>query len=246
MTRHLLWSAVVGAVVVSAAALPLATAAQQAPEAPPFLMVTGTGEASVPSDRARIDFMVETQAPTAAAAASQNADRMDAVMKALKATGGATVTIETGGYDLSPVYRQPSRTGNDIPTVEAYRAVNHVRVRVDDVARVGALIDAGVGAGGNRIAGLSFEAKDPEPGRVAALKLAVARARAEAETVATAMGATLGAPLEVNVSADYSSPPPMPMYRMVMDQAQASAPTPVSPGEQVVRANVSIRYRLGR
>ena len=248
MKRHLVWSpaAVVGAVLGMSAALPLSVAAQQAPEVPPFLLVTGTGEASVPSDRARIDFMVETQAPTAASAASQNADRMDAVMKALKSTGGATVTIETGGYDLSPVYRQPSRTGNDIPTIEAYRAVNHVRVRADDVARVGALIDAGVGAGGNRIAGLSFEAKDAEPGRIAALKLAVARARAEADAVAAAMGVTLGAPLEVNVSADYGSPPPMPMYRMGAEMGQVAAPTPVSPGEQVVRANVSIRYRLGR
>jgi uncharacterized protein YggE len=34
------------------------------------------------------------------------------------------------------------------------------------------------------------------------------------------------------------------MYReMAMDMAQA-APTPVEPGEQVVRATVTIRYRL--
>ena len=241
MKSHVLWTAALALACAAPAA------AQQPAEQPPFLMVTGFGEASMPTDRARIDFMVETQAPTAQAAAAQNADRMDRVMKALKAAGGATVTIETGGYDLSPIYRQPTRDNpNAIPTIEAYRAVNHVRVRADDVAKVGALIDAGVAAGGNRIAGLSFEAKDPEPGRLEALKQAVARARAQAETVATALGVTLGAPQEVNVSADYM-PPPMPMYRgMAMDaMAQAAAPTPVAPGEQVVRANVTIRYRLG-
>jgi uncharacterized protein YggE len=220
-------------------------AAQQPPEPPPFLMVMGTGEARIPSDRARLDFMVETQARTAADASAQNADRMQRVVAALRTAGGQTVTIETGGYELQPVYRQVPRDESGIPVIEAYRAVNHVRVRADDVTRVGALLDAGIQGGANRIAGLSFEAKDPLPARAEALRQAVGRARSEAETVATAMGIGLGAPLEVNISADYMYPPPSPrMYReMAMDVAQA-APTPVEPGEQVVRATVTIRYRL--
>jgi len=231
------------------AALTLATApaaaAQQQPPQEPFLMVTGMGEARVPSDRARLDFMVETQAPAAQTASTQNAERMERVVRAIRAAGGQTVTVETGGYELSPVYSQVNRDSRGIPRIEAYRAVNHVRVRADDVTRVGALIDAGIGAGANRIAGLYFEAKDPEPARIEALRQAVAKARAEAEAVATALGSTLGPPLEVNLSADYGYPPPRPMYReMAMDVAQA-APTPVEPGEQIVRANVTIRYRLG-
>jgi len=71
-----------------------------------------------------------------------------------------------GGYSLSPVYRQPNRNQNEIPTIEAYRAVNHVRVRADDLDRVGGLIDASINAGANRITGLTFEAKDPEPARL--------------------------------------------------------------------------------
>jgi uncharacterized protein YggE len=225
------------------AALP--AAAQQQPEPPPFMMVMGTGEARIPSDRGRIDFMVETQAPTAQAASTQNADRMARVVSAIRTAGGQTVTVETGGYELQPIYRQVPRDESGIPVIEAYRAVNHVRVRADDVTRVGALIDAGIGAGANRIAGLSFEAKDPQPARLDALRQAVAKARAEADVVATAMGVTLGGPLEVNVSADYTYPPPRPMYReMAMDMAAQAAPTPVEPGEQIVRATVTIRYRL--
>jgi uncharacterized protein YggE len=236
--RDVLWLAA----LALAGALP--ASAQQQPEQPPFLLVAGTGEARIASDRARLDFMVETQAPTAAAASAQNADRMQRVVTALRTAGGQTVTVETGGYELMPVYRQVPRDESGIPVIEAYRAVNHVRVRADDVTRVGALIDAGIGAGANRIAGLSFEARNPEPARADALRQAVAKARAEADAVASAMGVTLGAPLEVNVSSDYMYPPPRPMYReMAMDMAQA-APTPVEPGEQVVRATVTIRYRL--
>jgi uncharacterized protein YggE len=223
----------------------LPSAAQQQPEPPPFLMVMGTGEARIPSDRARLDFMVETQARTAAAASTQNAERMQQVVAALRSAGGQTVTIETGGYELQPVYRQVPRDESGIPVIEAYRAINHVRVRADDVTRVGALLDAGIGAGANRIAGLSFEAKDPQPARMEALRQAVERARGEAQTVATAMGVTLGQPLEVNISADYMYPPPAPrMYRDMAMEAVQAAPTPVEPGEQIVRATVTIRYRL--
>ena len=215
--------------------------AQETPE--PFLVVTGSGEARVATDRARLDFMVETQAVTAQEATTENGDRMDRVITALRAVGGATVAVETGGYNLSPVYRQPARNRNEVPTIEAYRAVNHVRVRADDLDRVGGLIDASITAGANRIASLTFEAKDPEPARLEALRAAVAKARSEAETVAEAMGVDLGIPLEVQTSADLGVPPPRQMYR-TMEMAQAVAPTPVEPGEQVVRANVTIRYRL--
>ena len=231
--------------VAFAAAAPPPLAAQQ-PQPEPAIIVQGMAEVRVPSDRARLSFMVETQARTAREAAQRNADRMDRVVRALREAGGTTVTVETGGYELQPVYTQIGRNETDIPTIEAYRAVNHVMVRADDIARVGGLIDAAIAAGSNRISSLTFEAKDPEPARLEAVRQAVAKARAEAEAAAGALGVGLGAPLEVNVGMDYSYPQPMPMYRqgVAMDMA-AAAPTPIEAGEQVVRANVSVRYRIG-
>ena len=236
MTFRSLWSAA----LTMAASLPLA--AQEAPP-DPFLSVTGTAEARIPTDRARIEFMVETQAATAREAAAQNADRMQRVIRAVREAGRETVTVETGGYNLSPVYSRASRDQPYVPTIEAYRAANHVRVRANELPRVGALIDAAIGAGSNRIASLRFEARDPEPARLEALRGAVAKARAEAEAVAEALGVTLGMPQEVSTGADYGYPPPVMREDMAMGMAQA-APTPVEPGEQVVRATVTIRYRL--
>ena len=69
-----------------------------------------------------------------------------------------------------------------------------------------------------------------------------AKAKTEAETVAAAMGVTLGAPLEVQSSADFGYPN-APMFRM--EAAQLAAATPVEAAEQVLRANVTIRYRIG-
>ena len=173
ITFRSLWSAA----LTMAASLPLA--AQEAPP-DPFLAVTGIAEARIPTDLARIEFMVETQAATAREATAQNADRMQRVIRAVRKAGRETVTVETGGYNLSPVYSRASRDQPDIPTIEAYRAANYVRVWANELARVGALIDAAIGAGSNRIASLRFEARDPEPARLEALRGAVAKAQVEA------------------------------------------------------------------
>jgi uncharacterized protein YggE len=232
-----------GLAVLALAALP---AAAQQPQPEPAITVQGMAEVRIPSDRARLNFMVETQTRSAREAAQQNAERMDRVVRALREAGGTTVTVETGGYELHPVYSQIGRDESGVPTIEAYRAVNHVMVRADDLARVGGLIDAAISAGANRISSLTFEARDPEPARLEAVRQAVGKARAEAEAAAGALGVPLGPPLEVNVGMDYPYPPPSPLYReaMAMDMAQA-APTPIQPGEQVVRANVSVRYGIG-
>ena len=215
---------------------------QEAPQAAPFIQVSGSAEVQVPADRARLSFAVETEAPTARAASQQNAERMDAVVAALRELVGADGRVETWGYSLQPRYRY--REGQ-APAIQGYQAINHVRVTVDDVTGIGRLIDAGIAAGANRIAGLDFEARDTEAARMEAVRQAVQKARTEAAAIAEALGVPLGPPLEVHGGAEM--PPPRPMYDMaVMREQMASAPTtPIEPGQQTVRANVTVKYRIG-
>ena len=210
----------------------------------PFLQVSGTARVTVPSDRARINFAVVTEAPTAAEAASQNATRMEQVSAALRGTGTRGLDIESWGYDLQPRY---ARTTNDNPEprIVGYQANNNVRVTVDDVNAVGELIDAAVQAGVNQVTALQFEARNTAPARAEALRLAVESARLQAESMADAMGLTLGMPLEVQGGAEPPMPRPMPYNmdaRMSMEMAVQS--TPIEAAEQEVYANVSIKYRL--
>ena len=88
---------------------------------------------------------------------------MDRVIKALRAGGGTTVTVETGGYNLSSVYRQPTHNQSETPTIAAYRAVNHVRVRADDLNLVGGLIDVVSTTGRTGRAGRALQRHLPVP-----------------------------------------------------------------------------------
>jgi hypothetical protein len=111
--------------------------------------------------------------------------------------------------------------------------------------KAGAVIDAAITGGANRIANLSFELKDSESARLEALKIAVAKARAEAEVVAAAAGQRLGKPQSISSSSGWI---PQPMYRrdVMMEQAAAAPmpPTPVEAGNLTIQATVSINYLL--
>ena len=95
------------------------------------------------------------------------------------------------------------------------RAANNVGATVSEPASVGRVVDAAVGAGANRIGGISFFASDTQDARDEALRRAVEEATRQARIMAGALGRTLGAPIEVQA------------------------------GDQTVTARVSITFALG-
>lgn len=207
-----------------------------------FIEVSGSAQVTVDADRASVSFAVETEAEVAARASGDNADQMDAVIRALRGTGLSDLTIETHGYNLQPLYSRRTDEGRP-PRIYAYRAVNNVRVTTSEVDAVGTLLDAAVQAGANRVASLAFDARDTEAARLEVLRMAVEKAAQEARTIALALGVTLGPPLEVRGGAE--APPPIPMMRSVAFEAAVAAPTPVEPSQQTVSATVTVRYRIG-
>jgi uncharacterized protein YggE len=234
------------AALLLATAAPLAAQQNEVRRDPRILSVTGTGTVQRQPDRAVVLVAVESRATTAKDAAAANARKMDAVYAALRAAGVVPPNVQTISYDLQPQYNQPDRNGGEyVPRITGYVANNMVRVQVDDVLRAGAIIDAAIAGGANRIANLSFELKDTESARLEALRAAVAKARAEAEVVAAAAGQRLGAPQNITSSAHWV---PQPMYRRdmaMMEMAQAPAPpTPVEAGNLTITATVSINYLL--
>lgn len=222
-------------------ALPLA--AQEEGEDPRTVTVNATAQVERAPDRAVATLAVETQAETAQAASQQNAQSMDALLAALRNLGLSDEALRTTGYRLNPVYI-PAERGETGPRISGYRAVNMVEVRVDSLPRLGAIIDAAIGAGANRVASLHFELRDMESARLEAIGEAVVKARREAEVVARAAGQRLGLPHSIQTSSEV--PFPRPMYAteraVAMDMAQAQ--TPIESGTLTVTAHVTIVYRL--
>lgn len=238
---------ILSALTLSACASGAAPAAAQVPtpeDQPRTIHVNAVGEVRRTPDRAVISLAVETTAPTAAEASNRNAEAMNRVLEAIRRLGVDRNLIQTQRLELNPRYQRDDRAmQNQEPRIVGYIAVNQVVVTVDDIGLVGQVVDAGIGAGANRVNGIGFQLRDPEAAHHEALRLAVQKARREAQVVAEALGEPLGPALSV-VTSGYYAPPPQPMMDVRMERA-AAMPAPVEPGELDVQASVSITFRIG-
>lgn len=211
---------------------------------PRTVRVVGTGEARAAPDEAHLDFGVETAAPTAQAAAEQNARAMEQVIRALTAAGIARSDIETRNFSVFPDYAPPRPGMEGEPTVRGYRVTNIVTARTERIAQVGSLVDAALRAGANRVHGVRFGIRNAEAVRAEAIRNAVAKARADAAAIAGALGVRLGAVLDASTA---GGTPPV-FARMEMAQARdivaTGAATPIEAGEQSVTASVTLVYAI--
>lgn len=222
----------------------LVTGVHAAENSDRVIITSGSSEVKVTPDRAQVTVSVQTENADVKIAQSENADRMDAVIKAIKAVGIADADIRTSGYSIYPVYDDTSSLfGRKVKT---YRVTNSVQVTIRDVTKTGEVIDAAVAAGANQVDSIMFMVSEEleQSLRNEVLGKAVRKARADADIVAAAAGVTITGVKEINVGSYY---PPV-YYENArsagMDAKVASAPTPVEPGQVTISAQISATYLI--
>ncbi|HVD94224.1 MAG TPA: SIMPL domain-containing protein [Vicinamibacterales bacterium] len=212
-------------------------ASAQSPDAsnPPNVVVT-SGEAVVrhAPDRAFVTVTVEARAKNPRDAQRQNAEAMTAVQQRLTAARVPKDAIRTLGYDLEQEF--DFTQGRRVP--REFVARNAIEVRVDEIARVGELLDVVVQGGATSVSGVRFDIQDREKIERDALRLAVVDARSRAEAAAAGAGRTVDRILKIEDARD-AGISPMPRTIMTMKAADA-APTPVEPGLVEIRARVTL------
>ena len=227
----------VGGAVMSLVMVSVAEA--QAPT-PPTPSIVTRGEAVVKRapDQAWVTIASETRATTPAEAQRLAAEAMTAVQAALKRTSLPDDAIRTTGYSLQPDMEYQNGRGR----VRGYIARNQIEVRVDALDKLGAVLDAAGSSGATSLAGLRFDIKDRRVAERDALKLAVEDALGRAKAIASGAGASLGPILRI----DEFTSEPRPMYQagVAMMERAAAAPTPVSPGELEITAQVTLTVAI--
>src|SRR5579864_5012724 len=98
------------------------------------ITVSGHGDVSVAPDMALVTLGVQTRAEDAATASSNNAAKMSAVIAAVEAQGVTADHIQTTNLSL---YFDDQRS--------EYIDEHDITVRIDNIAKAGAVIDAAVG-----------------------------------------------------------------------------------------------------
>ncbi len=199
-------------------------------EAVPSLVVAGRGEVRAAPDEATVRLGVLAQAATAGAAQQQANQAVTALLRAVRGLGVRQEQIRTSELSLSPVFApvrpQTGAAGEEPqgPRITGYQASNTVTVTLDKLDQVGAVVDAGLGAGANRLEGVAFGLRHDEAARHAAMHVRL---------------------VEVVEVREEGTAVPQPRFEaMRMSVAGTEAATPVSSGQVDVSAAVTVRYRI--
>ena len=216
-----------------------AHAQETADKLPPSIRATGEATVTARPDRAQIDIGVVTQADTSQAAVTQNAQKLEATLAKLRQLLGANADIKTISYNVTPNYRYPKEGGE--PTIAGYTATNVVRVTLDDLTKVGTVIDTASEAGSNRIQNLRFMLKDEGTVKAQALREAALQARAKSQALAAALDLKVVRILSVSESGS----PSYPVREVAFARAQ-DASTPIEPGTIEVRAEVTLTVEISQ
>lgn len=213
----------------------------QTPAVPmePAVVVSGEGIVQAVPDRAWITITAESRASNPRDAQKRNADAMNPVLDKLKGRVAADA-IKTIGYDL----QQEWDFVNNRRVSRGYVARNTVDVRVDQIDRVGELLEMAVGSGATSVGGIRFDLKNRAGLERDALRLAVIDAKAKAEAAAGGAGRVIDRILRIDEQGVSAPPMPVRMMRMEAAQAADAAAPPISAGEMEIRANVTLTASL--
>jgi uncharacterized protein YggE len=197
------------------------------------ITVTGEATAAVMPDQAMIRIGVMSQGKTARDATDTNAKDMNAVISAIKAAGVEDRDIQTARLSLQPQFDQAKSGSNRLT---GFRASNELNVRLREIDKLPGLLDRAVAAGANEISGIEFTVSDYSKRLDETRAAAITDARRKAEIYAKAAGLVVGR--AITISEEGAAPGrPVPMLR-------AAASPPVAPGEQMLRAAVTVTYEL--
>lgn len=212
--------------------------------------VTGKGYVYADPDIAKITVGVITEGASSTQALGDNADRMSAVVGAVKGLGIPDKDIKTAGVSLEPEYASENRPSTSYvqarQNISGYKATNTVTVTVRDLSKVGPAVDAAGSAGSNEIQGVSFQLSEDSQAAAygEALQKAIADGTDKARAMAGAAGVS-GYRLKTLSESGTHYPVYAENFAAGGGMAKAAAaPTPVSPGHAKVEATVSMVYEF--
>jgi uncharacterized protein len=217
---------VLASVALAGIGRPEAAGASETPAS--GITVTGTGEVPAVPDEAEFSLGVSTKGTNARAALAANSAQTQKLLDALRSAGVAGADVKT--QDVS--------VGRDYDADGGYTARNAVSVRIRELDRAGAVLDAASRAGANEVYGPALGRSDRTAFEAKALKEAVANARERAEALADAAGVSLG---EVTAIVE-TGPPDGPVW--AADMARTAAKVPIEPGREQISATVTVTFAI--
>jgi uncharacterized protein len=207
-----------------------------------FVRVTGTSEVRVVPDRAVIEIGVEKQAPGASVAKHAEDAAARQILATLRANG-----IDEKDIQTTYLWLQQRSSYVKKERVFYFVAAQTMTVTVRDLARLDALLEALVQAGGNRIDSIGYETSNLRKYRDQARDLAVKAAREKAGALAQALGQEIGKAQQIEEvpESNYQYSGGLLANQSYEDSSRAKVAGPsLAAGQKTISASVTVQFEL--
>ena len=202
--------------------------------------VNGDGFAEVAPDRATLTMSINAREPTLAAAQKEAAAVTSDVLKMTDRIGIDRDQVDTTGASVRPDYRWNRETEEQ--ELRGYIADRQITVEIEDLEKLGALIEGAVNAGVNQVTPPQLDSSRRKQAYREALSAAAEDARLNATQLAESLGATLGPVLSIN-SGVVAPRPPVPLQARAMAVESDAAET-YNPADLTFSATVTVVFEL--
>ncbi|MBA2174422.1 SIMPL domain-containing protein [Halobacillus locisalis] len=200
------------------------------------LWVTGTGIVEIQPDIAFLRLGAVTEDKSLAVAQQRNAETIGAVTRSLVTAGIAERHIQTAEYFIYPEYDYEDGKQK----FRGYRVTHLLKVKVEKIEDVGAVIDLAVSQGANRVSDIQFDVRNKSEIEQEALQRSIEDAKKKAQTIARTIQVQLHpTPLKIVESGAESIEMPISYGKSVV---ASSSSTPVQPGETKITSTIQAKF----
>ena len=199
------------------------------------IVVYGNGTIKLVPDIGEITLGVVTEDKDLEKAQRENAKLSNDIIDKLNELGIEDDDIETVTYTVEPVYDYVE--GRQV--FRGYRVTNLILVTIEDISKMGYIIDEVIKVGGNVVRNINFKVSNPEKYYKEALNLAVI----DSINKAMGIGNTLGVLIE-KVPKEIVEESPS--YGPVLEPVRYGAPegtTPIQPGKIEITSRVKSTFK---
>lgn len=209
---------------------------------PREITVSGEGKTFAVPDIALIQLGVVTEGLKVGDVVKENTEKMNNILKEIKALGVEEKDIKTTSYNLAPRYEW-TEDGKRI--FKGYTLTQQISVKIRNFEKIGDVLEKSTEKGANLVGDLQFSIDEPEKVRQEARKEAIEKAKAKAGQIAQDSGLKL-----VKLANVYEDYYPRTYSDTLYKSLEATgggeiaAPPEIQPGEQEVTVTIYLTYRV--
>lgn len=201
------------------------------------ISLTGSAQKSYAPDMAYVYFTIVGDGQTSDEATTMAANKAAAVKRALLGAGITSDALETSNYSLSPIY-------NDKQKITGYRVNNSLKLKVENLDKLGGTIDKLADAGVDRVNYITYDLRNVKLYMQQLAGEAVQNARQQAQVIAAAGGRGVGRMLHADLNTNYSTPRLYSNMAMAKSAERADSPTVIETKDIQLNANVDVVFAL--